>query len=53
MDLKPDLLILFTRLGRSWYERLLLSSKSAELSFTSRVSLLIYKKAQDKLSHTY
>lgn len=44
-DLKPNLLILFTRHGRSWYERLVLSSKSAELSFTARVPLLIYKKS--------
>lgn len=43
-DLKPNLLILFTRHGRNWYERLVLSSKSAELSFTARVPLLIYKK---------
>lgn len=44
-DFKPNLFILFTRHGRNWYERLILSSKSAELSFTAKVPLLIYKKS--------
>jgi nucleotide-binding universal stress UspA family protein len=43
-DLKPNLLVLFTRQGRNWYERLILSSKSAELSFTAKVPLLVYRK---------
>lgn len=41
---KPSLLVLFIRQDRNWLDRLIQSSKSAELSFTSKVPLLVYRK---------
>ena len=41
---KPSLVVLFTDQNRKWYDRLLLSSSSAELSFTAKVPLLVYRK---------
>lgn len=41
---KPSLVVLFTKQNRKWYDRLLLSSESAELSFTAKVPLLVYRK---------
>lgn len=43
---KPSLVILFTKQDRKWYDRLLLSSESAELSFTAKVPLLVYRKTR-------
>jgi nucleotide-binding universal stress UspA family protein len=43
-QMKPSLVVLFTKQDRNWYDRLVLSSKSAQLSFTSKVPLLIYRK---------
>lgn len=40
----PSILVLFTKQNRDWYERLFLSSKSAEVSFDSKKPLLIYGK---------
>lgn len=45
---KPSLLILFVRQDRNWLERIVRSSKSEALSFTSRVPLLVYRKAAGK-----
>jgi nucleotide-binding universal stress UspA family protein len=42
--IKPSLVVLFTKKNRKWFDRLLLSSQSAELSFTSKVPLLIFRK---------
>jgi nucleotide-binding universal stress UspA family protein len=42
--IKPSLLVLFTKQNRRWFDRLLLSSQSAELSFTTKVPLLIFRK---------
>jgi len=41
---KPSLVVLFTKQNRKWFDRLLLSSESAELSFTAKVPLLVYRK---------
>ena len=40
----PSLVVLFTNQDRDWFERLFLSSKSAEASFDSKKPLLIYGK---------
>jgi nucleotide-binding universal stress UspA family protein len=41
---KPSILILFTKQNRSWFERLFLSSKTAELTFNTKTPLLILRK---------
>jgi nucleotide-binding universal stress UspA family protein len=41
---KPSMLALFTKQNRSWYERLFLSSKTAEISFNSNIPLLVFRK---------
>ncbi|UPT69886.1 MAG: universal stress protein [Flavobacterium sp. JAD_PAG50586_2] len=43
-SIKPSLLVLFTRQDRNWFDRMLLSSESAELSFASKVPLLVFRK---------
>ena len=43
---KPSLVVLFTKQNRKWFDRLLLSSESAELSFTTKVPLLVYRKTR-------
>jgi nucleotide-binding universal stress UspA family protein len=40
----PSILVLFTKQNRDWFERLFLSSKSAEVSFDTKKPLLIYGK---------
>lgn len=42
--IKPSLVVLFSKQNRNWFERLLIPSESAELSFTSKVPLLVYHK---------
>lgn len=41
---KPSVVVLFTNQKRGWFDRLFLSSKSAEVSFKSTVPLLVYPK---------
>lgn len=41
---RPAVLIMFTRQQRSLFEKLFLSSKAAEYSFTTKVSMLIFAK---------
>lgn len=41
----PSLLVLFTNQKRDWFDKLFLSSKSAEVSFDSKRPLLIYGKS--------
>lgn len=41
---KPSLVVLFTKQNRDWFERIFLSSKTAELSFDSKVPLLVFRK---------
>lgn len=40
----PSIVVLFTKQNRDWFERLFLSSKSAEVSFDTKKPLLIYSK---------
>lgn len=41
---KPELLILFTKREKGFFERLFLPSKSVELTYTTKVPVLIYSK---------
>jgi nucleotide-binding universal stress UspA family protein len=41
---KPDLLIMFTKREKSFFERIFLPSKSAELTYTTKVPVLIFSK---------
>ena len=41
---KPSLLIMFTQQNRSFFEKIFLSSKSAEFSFNAKVPLLVFNK---------
>jgi nucleotide-binding universal stress UspA family protein len=43
---KPSLLILFTRQDRNWFDRLLISSNSVDMSFGSKIPLLIFRKTE-------
>lgn len=44
----PSVVVLFTNQDRDWFERLFLSSKSAEVSFDTKKPLLIYGKNHRK-----
>ncbi len=41
---KPSLIAMFTKQDRSWFERLFLSSKTAELGFDTKTPMLVFKK---------
>ncbi len=41
---KPSMMIMFTEQNRSWFEKIFLSSKSAEYSFNAKVPLLVFNK---------
>ncbi len=41
---RSSLVILFTKQNRRWYDRLMTTSQSTDLSFTTKVPLLIFKK---------
>ncbi len=41
---KPSVLVLFTKQNRSWFEKLFLSSKAAELALKPNVPLLVFRK---------
>jgi nucleotide-binding universal stress UspA family protein len=43
---KPSLVALFTKQNRGWYDRLFLSSKSAEISFNTKTPLLVFRKRE-------
>jgi nucleotide-binding universal stress UspA family protein len=42
---KPSMMIMFTNQNRSWFDKIFLSSKSAEYSFNAKVPLLVFSKA--------
>lgn len=42
---KPSMMIMFTEQNRSWFEKIFLSSKSAEYSFNTKVPLLVFNKS--------
>ncbi|HEY0656479.1 MAG TPA: universal stress protein [Chryseosolibacter sp.] len=44
----PSLVVLFTNQDRDWFERLFLSSKSAEISFGTKKPLLIFGKGHKR-----
>jgi nucleotide-binding universal stress UspA family protein len=41
---KPELLVMFTKSERSFFERIFLPSKSAEMTYSTKVPVLIYSK---------
>jgi hypothetical protein len=41
---KPELLVMFTKKEKSFFESIFLPSKSAELTYTTKVPVLIYSK---------
>ncbi len=41
---KPSIVILFTKQNRNWFDRLFLSSLSAELAFDTKTPMLVFKK---------
>ena len=41
---KPELLIMFTKREKSFFETIFLPSKSAELTYTTKIPVLIYSK---------
>ncbi len=41
---RPSLVVLFTKQNRSWYDRLFLGSKAAEISFDTKTPLLVFRK---------
>ncbi len=43
-NMKPSIMIMFTEQNRTWFEKIFLSSKSAEYSFNAKVPLLVFKK---------
>ncbi len=44
-EMKPSLMIMFTEQNRTWFEKIFLSSKSAEYSFNAKVPLLVFHKS--------
>ncbi len=42
---KPSMMIMFTEQNRNWFEKIFLSSKSAEYSFNAKVPLLVFNKS--------
>jgi nucleotide-binding universal stress UspA family protein len=45
--MKPSIMIIFTEQNRSWFEKIFLSSKSAEYSFEAKVPLLVFNKSSN------
>jgi len=43
-EVAPSIMIMFTEQNRSWFEKIFLSSKSAEYSFNAKVPLLVFHK---------
>lgn len=41
----PSIMIMFTEQNRSWFDKIFLSSKSAEYSFNAKVPLLVFHKS--------
>ena len=42
---KPSMMIMFSKQNRSWFEKIFLSSKSAQYSFNAKVPLLVFNKS--------
>ncbi len=43
--IKPSIMVMFTEQNRNWFEKIFLSSKSAEYSFDAKVPLLVFHKS--------
>jgi nucleotide-binding universal stress UspA family protein len=43
--INPSMMIMFTEQNRNWFEKIFLSSKSAEYSFDAKVPLLVFPKS--------
>lgn len=41
-----DLVVMFTKQDRNWFDRLFLSSKTAELAFNTKVPMLVFRKKE-------
>ena len=41
---KPSIIAMFTKQDRNWFERLFLSSKTAELGFDTKTPMLVFRK---------
>lgn len=44
-SIQPSLMVMFTEQNRNWFEKIFLSSKSAEYSFDAKVPLLVFHKS--------
>jgi nucleotide-binding universal stress UspA family protein len=42
--MKPSVVVLFTRQNRAWFDRLFLPSQTTDLSFDTKVPLLVFRK---------
>ncbi|HNP33735.1 MAG TPA: universal stress protein [Flavobacterium sp.] len=43
-ELKPSLVVLFTKQDRRWFDRMMISSNSVDMSFSIKVPLLVFRK---------
>lgn len=43
--INPSMVVMFTEQNRSWFEKIFLSSKSAEYSFDAKVPMLVFHKS--------
>jgi nucleotide-binding universal stress UspA family protein len=43
---KPSLVVLFTKRNRTWFDRLVLPSETAEMAFHSKTPLLVFRKGK-------
>jgi len=41
---QPSLIVLFTKQDRTWYERIFLASKSADVSYDTKKPILVFPK---------
>jgi len=41
---RPSMVAMFTKQNRDWFERLFVSSKTAQLGFDTKTPLLVFKK---------
>jgi len=44
---KPSMIVLFTKQNRNWFDRLFLSSKTAQMTFDSKVPIVALRKNED------
>ena len=44
-SIQPSVMVMFTEQNRNWFEKIFLSSKSAEYSFDAKVPLLVFHKS--------